>query len=336
MRKRKIELFSYPELSMSKSQLEFHTFDFTHILTNLRTQILTRGLDSCPKKHFEELSETRPDILSLAVVFDKIDQQNAFTAMRMFNCDVETFMRSKGYVETADFITIVRNWHNACNKRGISADNRVCVLYKMHKFLTDGINFNCVPFQYPRRYIKGITWQTFEALLQNISTRIQLYRYTNCGTYNAHAVSTLANESFFADLVRYDKESHGYPKGTNVSRVFGRVVLINHFKYKRDKNYYLSATIKSKYEIKLAENDEKHYDEENVNQFTGMYRNHLFDYPNELKSHRVRRDDITTGLAALRNTDGVRRWFRTIESDILLEIRGGRKAKGYSLKKNVY
>ena len=163
----------------------------------------------------------------------------------------------------------------------------------MHKFLTDEINFNCVPFQYPGRYIKGITWQTFEALLQNISTCIQLYRYTNCGTYNAHAVSTLANESFFADLVRYDKESHGYPKGTNVSRVFGRVVLINHFKHKRDKNYYLSATIKSKYEIKLAENDEKRYDEENVDQFTGMYRNHLFDYPNHLKSHRVRRDDIT-------------------------------------------
>ena len=173
-------------------------------------------------------------------------------------------------------------------------------------------------------------------MLQNILTRIQLYSYTNCGTYNARAVSTLANESFFADLVRYDKESHGYPKGTNVSCVFGRVVLINHFKHKHDKNYYLSATIKSKYEIKLAENDEKCYDEENVYQFTGMYRNHLFDYLNELKSHRVRRDDITTGLAALRNTDGVCRWFRTIESDILLEIHGGRKAKGYSLKKNIY
>ena len=104
MEKKEIELFSYPELSMSRSQLEFHTFDFMHILTNLRTQILTRGLDSCPKKHFEELSETQPDILSLAAVFDKIDQQNAFTAMRMFNCDVETFMHSKGYVETADFI----------------------------------------------------------------------------------------------------------------------------------------------------------------------------------------------------------------------------------------
>ena len=106
-----------------------------------------------------------------------------------------------------------------------------------------GINFDAIPFQYPGRYIKGITWQTYEALLQMISTRIQLYTFAQDGTYNARSVSTLSNESFFSDLVRYDKESHGYPKGTNVGRVFGRVVLINHFKHKRDKNYYLAATI---------------------------------------------------------------------------------------------
>ena len=62
--------------------------------------------------------------------------------------------------------------------------------------------------------------------------------------YNARAVSTLSNESFFSDLVRFDKESHGYPKGVNVCKVFGRVVLINYFKHKWDHNYFLSATVK--------------------------------------------------------------------------------------------
>ena len=38
----------------------------------------------------------------------------------------------------------------------------------------------------------------------------------------------------------------------------------------------------------------------------------------------------------LRNTDGVRQWFRTVEADILPEIRRGNKVKGFSLKKNVY
>ena len=105
----------------------------------------------------------------------------------------------------------------------------------MHQLLTKGVNFDAIPFQFPGWYIKGITWQIYEALLQTISTCIQLYCETNTGTYNARAVSTLANESFFADLIRYDKESHGYQKGTNVSRVFGCIVLLNHFKHKRDK-----------------------------------------------------------------------------------------------------
>ena len=176
----------------------------------------------------------------------------------------------------------------------------------MHKFLTKGINFNAVPFQFPGRYVRGLTWQTFEAILQTISTHIQLYFFSYDATYNSRAVSTLANESFFADLVRYDKESHGYPKGPNVSRVFGHVVLINHFKHKSDKNYFLSVMIKSKYEIKLAEEDHICYVTETSFNHNGMYKNHFFDFSNQLKSQRVRRDDITTGIAALRNTDGVR------------------------------
>ena len=123
----------------------------------------------------------------------------------------------------------------------------------MQKFLVRGINFYSIPSQYPDKYIRGMTWQTFEALLQSISTQIQLYYLSRNLTYNARAVSTLSNESFFSDLVRYDKESHGYPKGVNVCKVFGRVVLINFFKHKCNKNYFLSATVKGKYEIKLAE-----------------------------------------------------------------------------------
>ena len=86
---RTMDFFSYPAHNENRNELDFKTFDFTHILTNLRTQILTRGLDYCRKEHFEHLSENRPDILSLALVVDKIDQQNAFTAMRMFNYNVE-------------------------------------------------------------------------------------------------------------------------------------------------------------------------------------------------------------------------------------------------------
>ena len=330
------EFFSYPEYSTERDHVEFRTFDFTHVLTNLQTQILTCGFDYCKKEHFEYLSLKTPGLLSLLLVFEKTDQQNAFTAMRMFNYDVEHFMQENKFEETANFIRIVCNWHEACNRRGLSADTRVTYLTEMHEFLSKGVNFDSVPFQYPGRYIKCITWQTYEALLQMISMRIQLYSFACNQSYNSRAVSTLSNESFFSDLVRYDKESHGYPKGTNIGRVFGRVVLINHFKHKRDKNYYLAATIKSKYEIKLADSNYRRYIRETAYHYHGLFRDHFFDFPNELKLQRVRRDDISTGLAALHTSGGVRRWHKTIESDLLPEIHGGNKVKGFKIQKNIY
>ena len=226
--------------------------------------------------------------------------------MKMFNYKVQRWMLQKGYTETANFIQLVRNWHDSCNRRGLSADTCVWYLNDLHKFLTSGVNFNSVPFQSAERYVRGMTWQTYEALLQNILTRIQLYFMSNNLTYNARAVSTLSNESFFADLVRYDKESDGYPKGVNACKVFGHVVLLNFFKHKRDRNYFLSATIKGKYEIKLAEHNFRRYIHETAYHHAGFYRDNFFDFPNELHLHRVRCDDITTGLAALRTNPGVR------------------------------
>ena len=114
-----LEFFSYPEYSIKRNQLEFRTFDFTHILTNLQTQILTRGFDYCKKEHFEYLSLKKPGLLSLVLVFEKTDQQNAFTAMQMFNYDVECFMCENKFKETAEFICLVRNWHDACNRCGL-------------------------------------------------------------------------------------------------------------------------------------------------------------------------------------------------------------------------
>ena len=69
-----IDFFSYPEFCNARNQLEFRTIDFTHVLTNLHTQILTRGLEYCKKEHFEHLSTHKPGLLSLALVFEKTDQ----------------------------------------------------------------------------------------------------------------------------------------------------------------------------------------------------------------------------------------------------------------------
>ena len=177
-----------------------------------------------------------------------------------------------------------------------------------------------------------MTWQTFEAILQMISTRIQMYDYCTNGSYNARAVSTLANESFFADLVRLDKDGKGYPKACNVGKVIGRVVMLNYFKHKRNKNYVLTATLKPKYPPQLAEDEHQRLETETAEDHHGIYRDNVFDLTDAHKSQRCRRSDITTGINPQRGVVGVRTYYKVDESKILPELRAGNKPKGFSLE----
>ena len=120
------------------------------------TQVLTRGLDYCKKEHFEHLSINKPGLLSLALVFKKTDQQNAFTAMWIFNYDVEHYMWEQYFPDTADFIKLVRNWYDAYNSHGLSADTRVSSLTGMYEFLTRGINFTHCTLPVSRKIHKGV------------------------------------------------------------------------------------------------------------------------------------------------------------------------------------
>ena len=325
-----VELFSYPELNERK-EMVFKTFDYTHILTNMRSHVLNRGYEYCKREDFEWIIDNTTGVLSRYLVQYNMDSQNAFSAMKLFGDEVILTLESNGRKDSVEFLKLVKGWHMACDERGIPADVRVRALANMHKFLTNDINFWSVPFQHPGRYIRGMTWQTFEAILQCISTRIELYGYAQDGTYNTRSVSTLANESFFADLVRLDKEGKGYPKASNIGQVMGRVVMLNHFKHKRDKVYFLAPTLKPKYPPHLADEDTERISNENLDNFNGIYRDHYFDLKDTHKSQRCRREDITTGLQALRGVNGVRAYFKVNESRILPEIRAGNKPKGFTL-----
>ena len=113
-------LFSYPEFSRRRNQLEPRTLDFSHVLTNMRMHICHHGYDFCKRQHFLEPCAERPDILSHSIVEDKADPQNVFTTIKFFSLPVQHYMVSKGYSKTAHFIEIIRNWFKACNERDSS------------------------------------------------------------------------------------------------------------------------------------------------------------------------------------------------------------------------
>ena len=75
------EYFSFPEFSIEQQQLEFRTLGYTHMLTNIHNHVLTHGYTYCKKEQFQHLATHRTDTLSHAVVYNKIDVQNAFIAM---------------------------------------------------------------------------------------------------------------------------------------------------------------------------------------------------------------------------------------------------------------
>ena len=228
-------IFCYPEYSHKRHQLEPRTLDSAHILNNIRSHLCKHGYDFCKKVHFQILATEKPNVISRAVVFDRIDSQNVFTSVRFFGEDVTAFFCANGWEDSAKFVSLIRNWYKACDQRGIPADSRVRALYELYSFLTNGVDFHQFPFQLSGSHFKGMPITTYEALLQNISTRIYLFSCAKGGTYNSRSVTTLSNESFFADLVRMDKEGNGYPKAFNIPKIMGRVVTLNYYKHKADK-----------------------------------------------------------------------------------------------------
>ena len=76
-----MEFFSIPEYNAKRDQVEFCTLDYTHMLTNMRSHILTCGYDFCPTQHYRDLAGNWLDIISQAIVYDQADLLSAFFMM---------------------------------------------------------------------------------------------------------------------------------------------------------------------------------------------------------------------------------------------------------------
>ena len=78
----------------------------------------------------------------------------------------------------------------------------------------------------PGSHIQGIPIKTYEALLHSISTRFSLFGLSSKQKYNTRAISTLAVESFFSDLTRYEFSGLGAPKAVDIPKLLSHVVHI--------------------------------------------------------------------------------------------------------------
>ena len=291
-----MDLFCFPEFNTKRNQFEPCLLDYSHILTNMRTHICkTGGYDFCPTEPFRELAKDRDDILSICSVYKCPDVQNVLTAERFFSKPVENWMTERGYTVTAYFVRLTRNWHNVCNKRGLSAETQLQYLFEMHRFLTAGIDFDKFPGKCSERYVRGMPAQTFEAILQCISTCIFLYNFSFENNYNTRSVSTLANESFFSDLTRMDWNGCYYPKACNIESIMGRVITLNYFKHKPEKHFHLTTTYGT-YPVHHLEADAQYLQTQTSENVDTVFRNNFFDYEDTHKSHHVRKLIFLKGM----------------------------------------
>ena len=85
-------IFNYPDFSVDRNQMEMRTFDYTHILNNLRFHICNKGFDHISTEAFLQVSDIDHDVLPRAIVEDKMDRQKCTISQRFFSKDVQKIL----------------------------------------------------------------------------------------------------------------------------------------------------------------------------------------------------------------------------------------------------
>ena len=168
------DLFSFPDISLSRSLVESRIIDPSHCLTNLRVHATQKGFFGCDTKAFWKVAESNNSILNKAFLIDPIpDKQSVPFAERVFSSKVEQAMRNNGDMTEAELVKHIRNWYGACNKRGLRLTERIKYLVAMNNYMLSFYDPEYFPMN--TTHVKGLPATTFQAILQNVSTRLQLY-----------------------------------------------------------------------------------------------------------------------------------------------------------------
>ena len=127
----------------------------------------------------------------------------------------------------------MHNWHDACDKCGIRADDRVNALWAMNTYLTKDVDWDYFPA--PGAYIKGILVLTFGVILHLNSTNIQLYHISEKIAYNARPISTLDCENIFSTVTSHDPHKQVCPKAREIPHLMGTLQTIERYINSRER-----------------------------------------------------------------------------------------------------
>jgi hypothetical protein len=333
--KKYVDLYSYPELSLTTNLPLFRTMDVHHMLTNLRVHITQKGMKCISARAFRKVAETSK-VISRAVMIDMVDKQNVEKAKKVFSSEVQAVLSMQGEHSEAKLCEVVRNWFRAVDERGIPSHLRVNFMWKFHRLLTKGIDFS--EFPPPSFYVQGLPPVTFEAILQNISTRLQMYQVLPKKSYNQRAVSSLVCENYFSLVSGMGKIGEKCPSAAEIPRIMSDLNTLAYYRQKEGKIFHFDTSIQQTYpsansrnsleDICNSSDDETVHrvDEEvklatmsSLENMDFVYTDHTFDNETtSLRRKRKRNVDVTFGNAPLRGVRSVRQKFHKLDESLVL------------------
>ena len=92
-------------------------------------------------------------------------------------------------------------------------------------------------FPPPGRYVQGMPIQTYESIMQGISTRMQIFALSPTPV-NQRSISTLSIESFFSELTNMEFSGLGCPKAVDIPRLISHVTELNNICHKLDRGFH--------------------------------------------------------------------------------------------------
>ena len=246
-------IFIYPEYSIKRKQLEMRTFDYTHILNNLHYHICSKGLEGIKTTAFIDVSNVNHDVLPCAIVEDKMGRQNCTISQRFFSSDVQEILESNRDHAEAEFVELTHNWFWACDERGMEVLQRLKFLNDMYIYMLSKHTFSTYPP--PKNYIGGVPMKTFEAVFHCISMRFSLFCMSSTHSYNTRSISTLAVESFFSNLARYEFSGLGALKAVDIPKLISHIVHLNTTKHDSKRGFEYTTSTRDNYPVYLLESD---------------------------------------------------------------------------------
>ena len=154
-------------------------------------------------------------------------------ALKVFSSDVEQTMCNNGDMKEGELVKHVHNWYSACNDRGLPVTECISYFVAMNNYMLSFYKPRCFPMS--TTHVCGLPSLTFQVILQNISTRIQLYSLSPRKKYNQQAVSTLAVESMFSVLTTLSWTTSGIPLPAKIPCYISRITQFMATQFNPDK-----------------------------------------------------------------------------------------------------